>query len=145
MVKVAWFLSAFAALASLLYAYASWPEMLTVFESEGTHTASREYVFYSFLGALTVLNCLVYVISALHPGEGSYPLRAWYHSFTVSLNLFLIIALQYLNLFNSGEKFAFEKIGPIIYGGIVLVVITAAVWPVYLAWQGLSGKLNTRQ
>jgi hypothetical protein len=138
--KVIWLLSVLAALATLLYVYAAWPEEIAVFEGERPLLLSRDIVFYAFLGGMAVLNSMVYMVSALNRPEAGLPVRTWYHVFTSTLNLFLIIALQYLNLFNSGEKFAYDTIGPIIYGSIVLVVLTALFWPLFRIWKAVAGK-----
>lgn len=141
--KVIWLLSVLAGLVSLLYVYASWPEEIVVFEDEKPLLLSRDTVFYAFLGGMAVLNSMVYIVSALNRAEAGLPVRTWYHVFTSTLNFFLIIALQYLNLFNSGEKFAYTRIGPVIYGSLALVVLTAAFWPVFTLWGAISRRLKS--
>jgi len=49
----------------------------------------------------------------------------------VCLNLFLIVAMSFTSLINSGEKFDYPRIGAIIYGSLLLLAAWSATWPVY--------------
>jgi hypothetical protein len=52
----------------------------------------------------------------------------------------LIIGVNFIALYNSAEKFDYQAIGPIIYGGIVLVVGWAISWPLYAVARKLFSR-----
>jgi hypothetical protein len=138
-VKAVWFLSLLATLAVFLYVYASLPETVMVSEGETSLFISRNGLFYVTLMLLTVFNAFIFIISRLFANRMEY-FRAWFYVLVTFLNLFVVVALQYLNLFNSGEKFNYESIGLIIYGSIGLVVLWASLWPLYSLGQRFLSK-----
>ncbi len=138
-VKGVWFLSLLATLAVFLYVYASLPDNIIVSEGEAARSISRNGLFYSTLALLAVVNVLVIIISRLYSGSQEY-FRAWFCGLVIFLNLFMIIALQYLNLYNSSEKFNYESIGSIIYGSIALVVVWFSLWPIFSLRQRFLSK-----
>src|SRR5258708_2999959 len=97
-----------------LYVYASLPEDILLKQGEVTQSISRNSLFYSALALLTVFNALVFIISRLYSEKNEY-FRAWFCGLVIFFNLFFVVALQFVNVYNSYEKFNYEKIGPIIY------------------------------
>jgi predicted membrane protein len=51
----------------------------------------------------------------------------------MSLNLFFIILLYFLNLYTSDERFQYERLGFAIYSSLGLVITWALAWPVLAA------------
>lgn len=126
-----WFVSILGVLAALLLVYASLPEEVVLME-EGTQyiTISREGFFYVVLGFVTIVNSLVFIVSALFKEAEAF--RSWFNGLVVCLNLFFIITLFFLNSTNSMERFNFGRIGFLIYGSVILVSLWAIAWPAYL-------------
>ncbi len=137
--KGVWFLSLLATLAIFMYVYASLPESILVWEGEVSQSISRDGLFYSTLALLAVFNALIFIISRLYSGKNEY-FRAWFFGLVTFFNLFLVVALQFLNLYNSQERFDYESIGLIIYGSIGLVIVWSFAWPVYLLAQRFLNK-----
>jgi hypothetical protein len=137
--KAAWFLSMLAALANLLYVYASLPEQVSLME-EGIESAHiyREQLFYSAMAMIALANVMVYLFSKkLAPKED---FRTWLHGLVITLNIFFIIGMSFISLYNSTERFDFSRIGFIIYGSVGLVAAWALSWPVYLTVKRLTAK-----
>ncbi|MBX2966641.1 MAG: hypothetical protein KF845_10875 [Cyclobacteriaceae bacterium] len=113
-IRGVWFLSLLAAMANLMYVYASLPEQVVIQEDGATLNAiSKETMFYVWLGILGLVNVLVYVFGKkLVPDEH---LRTWFTGLIICLNLFFIIAFSYIGLYNSTEIFDYERAGIVIY------------------------------
>ena len=116
-----------AMLANLLFVYASLPETVLV-PGDGDFQLSREVTFYSVLILGAVLNGLVYVVSRFYATDEA--IKTWFHGFVITLNIFLIIALAYLNVYNSQEKYDYSRMGYIVYGSAYLVVGWVLTLPV---------------
>lgn len=137
--KVVWFLSLLGALAALLLIYASLPEQVVVQQRESKLISlPRDTVFYLGLAFMTIANVFVYAVAKAY--RKNEPFRVWFYIFTVTLNIFFIVALNLLNLFNSAERFDYQRINFVIYGSVVLVVIWALTWPFYTLYRKISHK-----
>lgn len=137
--KGVWFLSMLAVLANLLYIYASLPEQVSLME-EGLEVISvgREFLFYTALVVIAVANVMVYLFSkSLTPDED---FRAWIHGLIITLNIFFIISMSFIGLYNSAERFDFSRIGFIIYGSVGLVALWVISWPVYRIFRKSTAK-----
>ena len=137
--KGVWFLSLMATMAAFLYVYASLPESIVVQEGEVAQSISRNGLFYATLALLGVFNALVFIVTRLYADSNEY-LKAWFYGLVVFLNVFFVVALQFLNLYNSQEKFNYDSIGYIIYGSIAVVVLWSSLWPLYFIIQKISNK-----
>lgn len=137
--KAIWFLSMLAVLANLLYVYASLPEQVSLMEGGVvTYAIGREQFFYSAMVVIAIANVMVYLFSkSIAPDEN---FRTWLHGLVITLNIFFIIGLSFISLYNSAEKFDFSRIGFIIYSSVVLVVIWSLSWPVYSIRRKLLSK-----
>ncbi|MBL7856525.1 MAG: hypothetical protein JNM57_02460 [Cyclobacteriaceae bacterium] len=137
--RAVWFLSVLAVLANLLYIYATLPE-LVVLQDDGLTQVSvnREGVFYFVAIMLALVNVLVYVIAKFFPREEDF--RAWFHGLIITLNVFFIVAISLIGLYNSTEIFDYSRIGFVIYGSLGLILIWAVSWPIYRLIQRLSIK-----
>jgi hypothetical protein len=137
--KGVWLFSLLATVAVFLYVYASLPESIAVMEGETTSYMSRNGLFYSTLAFLATFNALIFLASRLFRESDPY-FVGWFYGLIAIFNLFMIVGLQFLNLYNSQEKFNYESIGSIIYGSIVLVVVWSILWPVYQLVRRISNK-----
>ena len=129
--KAVWFLSLLASVAVLLISYASFPDTIRLSEStsEVAQTISRNSLFYAVLAILGLLNALVFVVNRLM-AQSDHLFHAWFYGLVVFFNLFMIVALEFFNLYNSQERFDYESIGYIIYGSVALIILWASLWPV---------------
>ncbi len=139
-IKAVWFLSLMGLMAIFMYIYASLPQQVVIQEGAEMVTLSRDAVFYLTLGVVSLINVLVFVFSKLY-GNSNEPFSVWFFGQIILLNFFFCTVLGYFNVLNSGEDFAFENLGVVIYGSIVLIIIWAIGWPVY----ALSRKILTKQ
>jgi hypothetical protein len=138
--KAFWFLSMLVLFANFIYVYASLPEKVVI-QEEGTSFTSlgREVFFYAITFVIVFVNALVYVVSFVFRKD--VDLRAWFHGLVIALNIFFMISLNFIALYNSAEKFDYSKIDFIIYGSIGLFVLWAMGWPFYRLYR----KLNIKQ
>ncbi len=137
--KAVWFFSLLAVLGSFLYVYASLPENVVLAESENTVSIAREVLFYAVLALLTLVNVIVLVFSRLY-AKGDSDFLSWFYGLIITLNFFFIIALSYLSLYNSSEKFDYSRIGWVIYGSVGLMILWALGWPVYSVLRKILNK-----
>ena len=135
-----WFVSVLTALAALLYVYAGLPEEVIIQEEAGERILllSREVLFYVVLAFLALVNVLVYIIAKLFKHDESF--RAWFHGLIITLNVFFMVALFLINVYNSNERFDYNRIGFVIYGSVGLVVVWAVAWPFYNLFRKFSAK-----
>ncbi len=126
-------------LANLMYVYAGLPEevILMDYEAEG-FAIGKEQLFYSAMALIALANVLVYLFSKkIAPAED---FRTWLHGLVVTLNIFFVIGMSFIGLYNSSEKFDFSRIGFIIYSSVGLVGLWATSWPVYLVVKKVLAK-----
>ncbi|HEX8060775.1 MAG TPA: hypothetical protein VF473_07555 [Cyclobacteriaceae bacterium] len=131
--RVIWFFSILAVLVFFLYTYAALPDPLVILDGEEQLIIGKETWFYAILALVAIFNMFVYVLRSLNKnkaeGEG---LVTWFYGLVICLNVFIIVAVSYISLFNGGERFEYHRIGIIIYGSIALLIAWAVVGPVYL-------------
>jgi hypothetical protein len=138
--KAVWFLSLLVMLAIFFYVYASLPERIVVHEGATAVALSRDGLFYLTIAVLACSNVMVFVVARLY-ATSSEPFLSWFYGLIISVNLFVTVALNFINLYNSAENFDYPRIGFIIYGSVTLVVAWALSWPVY----ALIRKILTKQ
>jgi hypothetical protein len=138
--KGVWFLSMIVALGVLLYVYASLPQRVIIQdEIEGPISVSNETVFYLTMLLMVVTNVLVFVVSRVLNRD--VPLRTWFYGLITTLNLFFVVGLIYVSLFNTQlREEGLGQIAIVIYGSIALMVLWALAWPIYLLLRRLSPK-----
>jgi hypothetical protein len=129
--RAVWFLSVLAVLANLLFGYASWQQEELVILEDGAEQlfVNKEILFYAIVGMLVLVNVVVYVFGKLYTPQED--LRSWIHALVITINIFFIVAVNLIGLYNSAEKFNYATIDFIIYGSVGLVVFVALIWPVY--------------
>ena len=130
--RAMWFLSVLVVLANLLYVYASLPEVVIVQEDDRV-SISKEWLFYILLLGIVLINVLVYLFKIMF--EDGEDLRAWFHGLIITINIFMIIAMQALNVYNSSELFDHSRVSFFLTGSLGLVIIWSALWPLYLVFQ----------
>lgn len=129
--KAVWFLSLLGVLANLMYVYAGLPEQVSVAENEGatSYVMNKEALFYSALAFIGILNLLVFLFSkSITPSES---FRTWLHGLVITLNIFFVVGFSFIGLYNSAEHFDYSRIGPILYGSVILIALWAIAWPIY--------------
>jgi hypothetical protein len=132
--RAVWFLSVLLLLADLLYVYASLPEMVRVQENENL-SVDREWFFYVVMVSIVVINVMVYLFKIMFAeGEGENA-RSWFHGLVITINIFLIVSMQAINVYNSREIFDYSRITFFLTGSLGLIVGWAALWPLYLLYQ----------
>lgn len=135
-----WFISILGVLAALLFVYASMQTDSVILSQEQSarYTISREAFFYTVLIVVTAINALVFVIGAVFRRDEAF--RTWFNGLMMTLNLFFIISLFFINALNSLEKFDFARIGFLIYGSVALISLWALAWPVVSAFKKFLPK-----
>lgn len=128
--KVIWVFSLLGTIAAFMYVYAGLPENVIVNENPETISLSREIFFYIVLSVMAVANALVFVVTRIFPEKES-DFKAWFYGLIAFANLFFVIGLSFISLYNSNEKYDFGRLGTIIYGSIGLLLVWATSWPVY--------------
>lgn len=128
MFRAAWFLSVLLVLANLLYVYASLPEDVIV-QGDEKVAVSRELLFYGLVIMILLINSLVYIFKAMF--EEGENLRSWFHGLVITINIFLIVALHAVNVYNSSEVFNHTVVPFYLAGSLMLIVIWSALWPLY--------------
>lgn len=126
--RAAWFLSVLGILANLLYVYASLPEVVVVQENERM-SVSREWLFYASMISILLINTLVYVFKTMFEEDENF--RAWFHGLVITFNIFFIVALHTLKVYNSSELFNHNAVPFVVAGSLALIILWAAVWPLY--------------
>lgn len=137
--RAAWFLSMLAVLGNMLYVYASLPEQVSLAEQGSeSYYVSREAFFYAAMTFVTLGNLMVYLFSRkLIPNE---EFRTWVHGLVITINIFFIVGMSFISLYNSAEKYDFDRISFIIYSSVGLVVLWAIGWPIYALGKKLMSK-----
>jgi hypothetical protein len=76
---------------------------------------------------------MVYLVSKFY--RANEDLRAWFHGLLITINLFFVITMSLIGVYNSAEKFDYSRIGFVIYGSVGLILVWALAWPAYLLYQ----------
>ena len=139
LLKAIWFLSMVGALGALLYVYASLPQDVVVQDAgEAKVSISNEIFFYVMMILMAVTNVMVYIIAKVF--KGNEDLRTWFYGLITTLNIFFVIGLNFISLYNSSERFDYNRIAFVIYGSLALIVLWAVSWPLYIIFKGKNYK-----
>lgn len=124
-----WFISFLAVVANLMWVYVELPEDV-VLQEQGTKliTLNKEVLFYSWMALVGIVNVMIFIMSEKLVPDVSF--RSWLTGLIILLNLFFVISLSYIGLYNSSEKFDFIRAGAVLYLGIGLIGIWVTSWPV---------------
>jgi hypothetical protein len=128
-----WFLSVLATLGVLLLNYASLPEEVAV-QEDGLSQVSvnKEVFFYLAMSLLAFINVLVFIINKLFERQTDF--RTWFYGLVITFNIFFIIAISLINVYNSSERFNYNNIAFAVYGSLVLLIGWTVAWPVYVIY-----------
>ncbi|HEX6225010.1 MAG TPA: hypothetical protein VFZ52_11400 [Chryseolinea sp.] len=140
LLKAIWFLSMLATLGALLYVYATLPqEVLVQDDTQARLAISNELFFYLAMVFIAISNSMVYVMAKVF--KRNEDLRSWFFGLIIALNIFVIIGMNFISLYNSEEKYDFERLAVVIYGSLGLIILWAAAWPVYAIFKRSNLKL----
>jgi uncharacterized membrane protein YoaK (UPF0700 family) len=137
--KVLWVFSLLAVMALFMYVYASLPVTVIVNENSQPISVSKESLFYIALALIALTNAMVFAVTRVFPAEDA-DFKSWFYGLIIWINLFYVIGLNYISLYNSGEKYDYQRLGGVIYGIIAVVVIWVAAWPLYRIGQKILKK-----
>jgi len=137
--RAVWFVSMLGVLASLLYVYAALPEEVVV-QEDGVKQVlvHRDTFFYAMTGIIAFVNVLVFLVGKAAPKDHDF--KAWFHGQIITINVFFIVGMFLVSLFNSQEKYDYARIDFVIYGSVVLVVVWAISWPIIKIFKRFSVK-----
>jgi hypothetical protein len=134
MLRALWFLSVVVVLANLLIVYASLPEQVFIGGDNGSPLSlSKELLFYALMISIVLINAIVYLFRRMVPEAEDF--RAWFHGLLITINTFLIISMHAVNVYNSTDSFEQSRLVIFVSGGLTLVLLWAAIWPLYLLYQ----------
>ncbi len=137
--KAVWFLSMLATLVVLLLNYASLPEEVAVQENGVSQVSiNKEAFFYLCMGLLALINVLVFIMNKLYARQTDF--RTWFYGLVITFNIFFIISISLINVYNSSEKFNYNNIAFAVYGSLVLLIGWTLAWPVYVIYLKLFPK-----
>jgi hypothetical protein len=123
-VKAVWFISLLVAAAYLLYVYAGLPEGVDL---GNQLQLDRSIFFYAALITVAALNALGFVIRKLF--QTAPAVQTWYFGLLIFFHLFLIVALTFVSLTNSLERFDYTRMGVLINGSVALLIVWAVGYP----------------
>lgn len=140
LVKATWYFSIFLFLLVLLWVYAYLPKEVGVLadeQGELIHFIGRESFFYILLGLIIFTNVVFYAFRQLLLGHHERPfdtkkplpariarredLASWALGFAAALNVFYMLGMIYLGVFNNQEGTNLANYGPVVYAGPFLI------------------------
>lgn len=128
-IKGFWLLTLFLVFSILMYVFASLPEVVYY---SGTNSLDHNTFFYVALGIIAFGNFSLYGLSIKFKKEHALAqaIYGWIFALASVLNSFFFIALQYINLFNSGEQVNYSYYGYFLYLCLALLVGCVIALPI---------------
>ena len=113
----------------LMYVFASLPE--TVYYLEDAFTDHNTF-FYVALGVIALFNFPLYALSAKFNKDQplAIGIYSWIFTLAIILNGFLFTALQYINMYNSGEKVSYDYYAYYLYICLGLLIASLVALPI---------------
>ena len=143
--KLIWLVSFIGVSVALFYVYSGLPDMVAYSGDEATsfEYIDKELFFYFFLGVIAIINVLLYAISGKrlirsNSSQKISRVTSWKFGLGVVVNLFLVISMIFISIFNSGEKFDYSNFGYLVYFSLALVVL----WIVSLPFVIYSARVR---
>lgn len=135
--KAVWFLSMLAALVILIFNYAGLPETVVV-QEEGPSVfrLSRDAYFYTMTAFIALVNMMVFPIGKVFARQEAF--RSWFYGLVIALNFFFIVSMNFVGVFNSGEKFDYSQVRFIVYFSVGLFLFWTISWPIYLLYRRMA-------
>jgi len=130
--KAVWFVTVLAFMLVLIYVYAGLPEEVEVMQAGSMYMVlGRESFFYVYLGLAALANSLIY--SYYNIGKKTDPdsLLSWIMGLGVVLNMFFIVSMNFISLYNSMDRVDYTFSGIILVAVVALLSIWVISWPVY--------------
>lgn len=132
--RALWFFSFITLFAYLLYGYAGWPQDMVIQERGGDRiSTSKDTLFYGLLALYLLINVQPYLVKRIYPQDED--LRSWFHGLMVCVNIFFIISMNILGVYNSLEVFDFGRVAFMVYGSILLIGSWTVAWPLFLLYK----------
>ena len=137
-VRALWFFSALGSLATLLYIFASLPDPVRYGVNGMTEVVSRDAFFYIVLGIVAISNTIIYALAKrLEKRKGineklMNSLGAVSYAFGLAFNIFFVVSMHFISLFNSGENFNYDNFGYLLYPSIGLIILVVLALPYVL-------------
>jgi hypothetical protein len=128
--KGVWFFSLLALFGLFFYIYAALPQEVALSEAEGSISISRNGFFYSAITLFALINVLVFVVTKLL-SHGDQGFSSWFYGLVITINLFFLASLGFLHVFNGGDRYDYSRMGPIMYGSLILICVWMVSWPGY--------------
>lgn len=146
LIKFTWFLTTLLFLGILLWSYAYLPANVGVGADAGGYPnefLEKEAFFYLALCVFIFFNVILFSSKKLIDNSiskrGYSPQRSlqhdlsdWLLAFAASINIFLVLGLVYLDVFNNSDGVNLNIYGPVVFAGPVLVGILLVVLGVIL-------------
>ena len=143
--KMIWFLSFMGVTAVLFYVYSALPDMVAYSGDEATtfEYLAQELFFYFFLIVIALTNIMLYAVSArkwikTSSSQKINRLTSWKFGLGVVVNIFLVISMVFISIFNSGEKFDYSNFGYLVYFSLALVIL----WVISLPFVIYSARVK---
>lgn len=133
-------------LATLLYYYALLPGTVGVYFSDSglaTYSISRGMFFYACIAVFVLTNGVIFLyrrmakaqvnldlidFAQMNKAESTYH---WFNGFSLMLNVFYILSILFIGLYNSRENFNINNYATLVYIGPILIV-SWMFWFIYL-------------
>lgn len=128
--KGVWFFSLLGLLALFFYVYASLPEVVAFSDDAQVITLSRNTFFYMSMLIMAIVNVLVFVVDKLLTNTAK-GVDSWFYGLVVTLNAFFFTTLLYLLVLNGGDRYDFSRMGPAMFGSMILIVLWLLGGPLY--------------
>lgn len=141
MIKFIWLVSIFLFLVILLWVYAYLPAQVGVMANPGGAAdtfISKNIFFYLSIGMFLLVNGVLFVMhkmlmpASLHayrrnpvlsPKEAlRADLASWMFGFAAALNIFFILGIYFLSVFNNPEGLELAYYGVLVFAGPVLII-----------------------
>ena len=124
-VNVLWAISLAGVAAVLLYVYASIPDEVVIYKATDTdYRITRELFFYASLITIVLPNMVVAIVGYfLKTMKVDQTTVSWFNLFPVIVNIYLVIALFFVEILNSLEKFDFHYFGYLTVVGLIFLLL----------------------
>jgi len=137
--KGVWFFSLLLLFAVFFYIYAALPEVVTFSREDGALSISRDGFFYLSIALFALINVLVFVVNKVL-ANGDQGFSSWFYGLVVTFNFFFFTSLGFLHVLNGGDRYNFSRMGPAVYGSLILICVWMISWPIILIYRKIFQK-----
>jgi len=136
--KALWFFTVLIAIGSLLYVFASLPDIVNYGLNSGNATLERDTFFYMVLALIAISDTIIYALAKWLEAKSYANKKLFMGMATLSygvggaFNVFFAVAIHFIGLFNSGESFNYDNFGFLVYLSVGLMVILLLSVPVVM-------------